>query len=177
MDLFILFKYYLKKINKRMETFFEISDYNDTTNNDSLFSNSTWHSREESNVADLVKLQINLNEQFNEKINGELNTVEFAFPGDRNKLQQHINAYFDRSRDVLGNYLDQLMVNPKYSSNSVGLNINQFDVEKQHVYSSVCWMKNWMEQAGSLKNVVIVYDEMHMDIEDFCHYEDVSDMN
>jgi len=40
-------------------------------------------------------------------------------------------------------------------------------------FSSACWMKNWMEQSISLKHQPNALYSIEMDLDEFCHYEDM----
>ena len=60
-----------------------------------------------------------------------------------------------------------------FEVNTINTTINTDSHLADH-FSSICWMKNWMEQSISLKNKPNAAYMIEMDLEEFCHYEDVT---
>ena len=132
-------------------------------------------------IIDSFNEQIKIGNQFKDKISKMLNSLEFAYPNDKDKIQKVIDLFLESSHKLLGDYMKKsldLYMSVHSATGNSDITSGEFNsfIDMINNIQSDQWMMNWLEQLNFLKDKAEDFQFLHDD-DDFCYYVDVTENN
>jgi hypothetical protein len=132
-------------------------------------------------IMDSYNEQIHLGNQFKDKISRILSSMEFAYPNDKENIQQSVDEFLKASDNLMGEFMNNtlnLYVTVKPDLQVVYNESNTIDCVFSEIVATIenkQWMVDWLEQVSFLKNKT---EDLKIDEHgnDFCYYVDVTEM-
>lgn len=129
-------------------------------------------------IIDSFNEQIYIGNQFKDKISNMLNSLEFAYPNDKEKIQKIIDLFLESSHKLLGEYMNKVLdlyVSVKSDKEDLYTTSDEFDPFFKVVTNveNNQWMTDWLEQVNFLNNKTENVSLLQSD-NDFCYYVDVT---
>jgi hypothetical protein len=155
-----------------------ILDIEVLTIQDNYKSNSTFDEEITDTIIDSFNEQIYLGNQFKDKMGNILNSLEFAYPNDKEKIQKVLDLFLESSHKLLGEYMNKVLdlyVSVKSDtkhSHAVPEEISSLFEVINYIQNDQ-WMTDWIDQVSYLRNKTD-NSPLDNDDNDFCYYVDVT---